>query len=206
MEGMPRTYRQWVIDTAILLLVVAVLLSYVLLNIPQSTNHIVKIGLDDIVPRIPFFAIPYLAFLPWTWLTLIYVWYKNICFRQLAYSFIAINLIAFFVYLTFQTYVPRDLIVKNDIFSNILRFIYNNDLPYAGLPSLHSALSASIATYFVIRQSKYSWLAITAAALIITSTLFIKQHFVLDAVSGILLGIMVTWGVFRLVNNKKDCR
>lgn len=194
---MKRTSRQWSIDTILLLLTTAILYMYVALNVSQSINHVVKIGVDDLIPRLPIFVIPYLLFLPWLYETLIYTWFKNRDFHQLAYSFIVINLIAFFVYLTFQTVVPREIITSNDIFSNILQFVYSNDLPYAGLPSLHSALSVSIATYFVIRKSKYSWAAILMAVLIVISTLFTKQHFILDAVTGISLGAFATWAVFR---------
>ncbi|NCQ53979.1 hypothetical protein COV88_02570 [Candidatus Saccharibacteria bacterium CG11_big_fil_rev_8_21_14_0_20_41_19] len=199
---MQRTRRRLVIDTILLVLTSVILYMYVALNVPQSINHIVKIGIDDLIPRLPVFVIPYLAFLPWLYGTLIFAWYKNRHFHQLAYSFIIINLIAFFVYLTFQTVVPREIINSNDIFSNILQFVYNNDLPYAGFPSLHSALSVSIATYFVIRKSKYSWATVSMAILIVISTLFTKQHFVLDAISGMSLGILVTWAVFRYMPSK----
>ena len=189
----------WTTDALLLLIATIILLSYLILDMPIGTVHIVKIGLDNQIPRLPIFTIPYLAFLPWLYITLIYAWYKNRFFRQLAYSFIVINLIAFIVYATYQTIVPRDPIVSNDLFSNILGFIYNNNLPYAGFPSLHCGLSASIATYYVCMKSKWSWAAVTMAMLVIASTLFTKQHFILDAISGVMLGIFVTWIVFRFV-------
>ena len=199
---MQRTRRGWITDTILLLLTTVILLMYVVLDMPQSINHVLRITLDNQIPRIPLFIIPYLAFLPWLYGTLIYVWYKNRFFRHLAYSFIVINLIAFFVYLTFQTVVPRDPITSHDFFSGILQFTYDNDLPYAGFPSLHAALSASIATYFVLRHSKWSWAAIAMAGLIVISTLLTKQHFIVDAVSGVTLGVLVTWVAFRLLPAK----
>jgi membrane-associated phospholipid phosphatase len=175
---------------------------YVLLDAPQSTVHVLRSGFDGKIPRMPIFVIPYLIFLPWLYGTLICSWFKNRSFRQLSYSFIIINLIAFYIYLTFQTVVPRDPITSHDFFSNVLQFVYNNDLPYAGFPSLHAALSTSIATYFVLRRSKWSWAAIVMAGLIVISTLFTKQHFVLDAVGGVGLGSVVTWCVFRIVGER----
>lgn len=199
---MPRTRREWTIDTILMAFTAIILYSYVAFSVPQSINHVMRIAIDDQIPRLPIFTIPYLAFLPWLYGTLIYSWYKNRSFRQLAYAFIVINLIAFFVYLTFQTYVSRDPITSNDLFSGILQFIYNNDQAYAGLPSLHSALSVSMATYFVARKSKWSMLAVAMAALVVVSTLFTKQHFILDAVSGVALGVLVTCLVFRFVPEK----
>lgn len=197
-----RNRKKWIVDVALLLVTTTVLLMYLVVNIPQNTLHVLRTSLDNQIPRLPIFAIPYLAFLPWLYSTLIYSFVKNRYFRQLAISFIVINLIAYVVYLTFQTYIPRNPITSFDFFSGILQFIYNHDQPYAGFPSLHSALSASIATYFVCMKSEWRWSAVVMAVLVIVSTLFTKQHFVLDAVSGVGLGVLVTWGVFRAFKRK----
>lgn len=193
-----RDRKDWIIDVVLLLITTMVLLMYLVLNMPQDTLHVLRTAVDDQIPRLPIFAIPYLAFLPWLYGTLIYSFVKNRYFRQLAVSFIVINLVAFVVYLTFQTYIPRQAITSHDLFSGILQFIYDHDQPYAGFPSLHSALSVSIATYFVCMKSKWAWAAVAMAALVVLSTLFTKQHFVLDAVSGVGLGCFVTWGVFKI--------
>jgi len=185
-------------DTLLLILVSFILLMYFIFNMPHDELHILKIALDNQIPRLPIFTIPYLFFIPWSWGVLTYSWYSSRSFHQLAYSFIIINLVAFLIYFTFQTYVPRDQITSHDFFSNVLQLIYNNDRPYNGFPSLHSSLSTSIATYFVCKESKWSWMAILIAAVIVISTLFVKQHFILDAVSGIFLGIVVTSIVFKL--------
>lgn len=194
----PRDHKVWVFDVSLLVVTSIILVMYFVLNMPQTTVHVLQTSLDKQIPRLPVFTIPYLAFLPWLYGTLIYSFIKNHYFRQLAISFIIINLIAFVVYMTFQTYVPRDVITSHDLFSGILQFIYNHDQPYAGFPSLHSALSVSIATYFVCMKSKWAWAAVAMASLVVVSTLFTKQHFVLDAVSGVGLGCLVTWGVFRV--------
>jgi len=195
---MIRDRKTWIIDIVLLIITSVVLLMYLVLNIPQQTIHVLQTSLDNQIPRLPLFTIPYLAFLPWLYGTLIYSFIKNRYFRQLAISFIIVNLIAFVVYLTYQTYIPRDAITSHDLFSGILQFIYDHDKPYAGFPSLHSALSSSIATYFLCMKSKWSWLAVVMAALVVASTLFTKQHFILDAVSGVGLGFVVTWVVFKL--------
>lgn len=195
-----RDYKTWLIDIVLLVATTLVLLMYLVVNIPQDTLHVLRTSLDDQIPRLPIFSIPYLAFIPWLYGTLVYSFIKNRYFRQLAISFVIVNLIAFVVYLTFQTHIPRDSITSPDFFSGILQFIYNHDKPYAGFPSLHSALSASIATYFVCMKSKWAWAAVAMAGLVVMSTLFTKQHFVLDAVSGVGLGVLVTWGVFRLLS------
>ncbi len=187
-------------DTLLLAAVIIVACLYFVVNVPQSSLNVLRTVFDKQIPRIPIFAIPYLLFLPWFWSVVVYAWYRNRSFRQLAFATIIVNSIAFIVYLTFQTYVPREAVISNDFFSGILRFIYDHDQAYNGFPSLHSALSATIATYFIFVNSRWSWAFVLMAALIVVSTLFVKQHFIADAVSGVTLGVLVTWLSFKVYN------
>lgn len=71
--------------------------------------------------------------------------------------------------------------------------------PYACLPSMHVALSvlpAALALEVVWSR----WLKVTStvlAAMITISTLTLKEHYVLDAVTGVLLGV-AAWAFWRL--------
>jgi membrane-associated phospholipid phosphatase len=186
----------------ILVVLLLVFCIYFLLNIPHGSVYILRTSLDEQIPRIPIFSIPYLAFFPLLFGVVLYSWFKNKLFRQLAISIIIVCLSAFCVYIFFQTYVPREPIVENDFFSGLLRFIYSYDQPYNALPSLHAALSTVVAVYFVCSKSRWAWAFVAMAILIVISTLFTKQHFIADAISGVALGLVVTWAVFRLFPNK----
>lgn len=201
---MDRTKQDWINDALLLGLVIIVSSFYLFLNIPHEVVHVLRTFIDDSIPRLPVFTIPYLLFLPWFWGIVFYAWYKNRNFKQLAYTIIIVNLIASVVYIMFQTYVPREVVISNDLFSNLLRMIYSNDQAYSGFPSLHSGLSAVIATYCVIRKSRFAWAAVVMAVLIVASTLFVKQHFILDAISGVTLGIATTWIVFKFSNKSNE--
>lgn len=189
--------RFWPANTLLLIITSVVLLIYFVLDRPSATVHVVRIGLDSRIPRLPIFVISYLTYLPWLIGTLVYVWYKNNSFRKLAYSLILVDLVAYIVFLIFPTIVIRDPITSHDVFSNILRFVYTADLPYAGFPSLHCALSTVLATFYVLKKSKWSWAAVAMAVLIVISTLFTKQHFILDDITGVTLGIVATVFVFN---------
>lgn len=183
----------------IFLLIVVVIVSclYFVINMPHGPLHILRTTLDDNIPRLPVFSVMYLAFLPLFWGTVIYSWIKKYSFRQLAVSIIFVNLIAFCVYLFFQTYVPRESVVSNDIFSASLRFIYSVDKPYNCFPSLHVGLSSVVATWIILNKSKWAWAFIVLALAIAASTLFVKQHYILDVVSGAVLGVVITYLVFK---------
>lgn len=194
----PVSARDWAIDVFMMVALIAVCSIYFFINVPQSSMSILQTAIDGKIMLVPIFSIAYLYFLPWLWITLCYLFLKRKSFRQIAYALIMINLFSFCVCTFFQTYIPRNPIQDNSIFADLLRFIYDHDQPYNGFPSLHSAMSASLATCFVIRRSKWSWFFIVSALLIIASTLFTKQHFVLDAISGVGLGVLVTWVVYKM--------
>lgn len=67
-------------------------------------------------------------------------------------------------------------------------------LPYANLPSMHVAFATLTAAMLATVVLSRGWrLAATSAALLITvGTLTLKEHFVLDAVAGVLLAL-ATW-------------
>jgi membrane-associated phospholipid phosphatase len=96
-------------------------------------------------------------------------------------------IIAFIVYFFFPTTVPRPEIVGNDIFSQMVRWIYGRDNPYNCFPSIHVIDSVLIAIY-VNREEKLSrWIKIVSwfsAFMIILSTMYVKQHYFYDAVGG----------------------
>ena len=191
------------LDTLLLILVVIVACMYFVLNVPTASLNVLRTFIDDSIPRLSLFAIPYLLFIPWFWAIILCVWYRNRSFRQLAFATIIVNLIAFFVYVVFQTYIPREVVSSSDIFSGLLNFIYTNDQPYNGFPSLHSALSAVVATYFVLTKSTWARAFVSMAILIVVSTLLVKQHFVLDAISGVTLGVVTTWLIFHFMPVQK---
>ncbi|NTW61403.1 inositol phosphorylceramide synthase [Candidatus Saccharibacteria bacterium] len=195
---MKRTKKDWIIDGFILLATFAVANLYFILNAPSNNLYSVKTFIDDLIPRIPIFVVPYLLFLPWLWSIVVWAWLKNRSFRQLALALTITNLIAYAVYAFWQTVVPREVIAGQDIYSNLLQFVYNKDLPYAGFPSLHCGLSTVAATYFLITKSRLTGVMMLVAGLIVISTLLTKQHFFLDAVAGVILGYFVTKLVFRL--------
>lgn len=199
---MKRGQKEWVSDIFLLALVVVVSCMYFILNVPHMSVNVLGTFIDDQIPRISFFSVIYLAFLPWFWGVVIYSWFKNRSFRQLAYSVIIVNLIAFAVYLLFQTYVSRESVIGNDFFSGLLQFIYSCDPPYNAFPSLHVALSAVVAVYFIYIKSKWSWAFVIMASMISISTLFVKQHFIVDVLAGVMLGTIVTWLVFKFFQNK----
>lgn len=162
---------------------------YLPLNTPRSPMFNLETEIDKYIPLIPFFVIPYLSFYIFLFFTIFSLrnskYVKNL-YATLVSSFLTI-LISYLVYTAFQTHVIRPPIASDNFFLMILSYLYYIDNPYNGFPSIHASLSTIGALTWINRQSKYSKIFITWAAVIIISTLLTKQHYILDIFGGTLL-------------------
>ena len=84
---------------------------------------------------------------------------------------------------------------ESDIISSIVRFIYKSDPAYSVLPSLHCYESATVVIgMFQSRTYRDNKLvpviSLILASFICLSTLFIKQHSVIDVAAGIALAFV----------------
>ena len=151
------------------------------------TLHVPEIALDRVMALSPGWSFVYLslflaALLP------AFVIHQQELIRRTLLAFIAIWLVAYVVFLAYPTVGSRPAKVLGDGFSEwTLRAIYSSDHRYNCLPSLHvgQCFLAAFACYRVNRH--VGWAAMAWAFLVGLSTVYTKQHYVLDVVTGILL-------------------
>ncbi|MDM5360290.1 phosphatase PAP2 family protein [Peribacillus sp. ACCC06369] len=169
--------------------------------INQSSGHAVDVTtiIDGEIPFIKEFVVPYLLWYPYIYGLLIYY-----CFVDRKHYFVALGslisgkLLSFLVYCLWQSTVPRPEVVGNDIFAHLMRFVYSHDQPVNCLPSIHvlTTFIMMIVVHKRKEQHKWEYASVTAfGTLIILSTLFTKQHAVLDVLAGILLA----YGVYASI-------
>lgn len=175
---------------------------YCQLNNANRGTHSLVTDLDQSVPFLKIFILPYLTWYFFIFGTLAYFCYKN---KKIYYrTLIAINLgllISYVFYFFFQTNVPRPDLVGNDFLTMLIAFVYNNDQPYNAFPSIHVLLS-----FLMIKAiNKYPGknyfnvcTVYTIAILIILATQFVKQHVILDLLSSIVLGGLIFDLVFYI--------
>jgi len=139
-----------------------------------------SIFLDDFIPLIPFFVGIYIS--SYILMFVIPLLFEN----RKAYFYAFVTLIAltapFFIFL--PGIMIRPEILGKDIFSWALNIIYSLDNPHNLFPSSHISISVLNA---LIMNNKWVYLW---AFLIILSTLFVKQHYILDVLGGILVAII----------------
>jgi membrane-associated phospholipid phosphatase len=109
-------------------------------------------------------------------------------FRRAMQGYLMVMLVAYAGFLLYPTSAPRPAEVVGDGFSAwSLRLAYSLDPPHGCFPSLHVAYSfvAAFACHRVHRGVGAG--ALLWASLIGVSTLYTKQHYVVDVIAGVLL-------------------
>src|SRR5437868_7731918 len=101
--------------------------------------------------------------------------------RRTFAAYLAVWLTAYAIFLLYPTAAPRPQNVVGDGFAAwASRFLYEADPPYNCFPSLHVAHSfVSALTCYAVHR-RVGMIATGAAALVALSTLFTKQHYVVD--------------------------
>lgn len=198
-NSMFRLHVTW-LNSLLFVIVILLASAYFLINQPLGSTHLLVTAWDEHLPFIPVFIVPYLLFIPIFWLIIIYAYLTDYHFKTLALALILVYLISYGIYMVFQTYIPRPTVLGQDIFSQLVRIVYADDKPFNAYPSLHAATAALLVTYLTIFSRKLRWPLIMFGVLVILSTLFVKQHVIADAFSGMVLGITVTYGSFFLLS------
>ena len=161
--------------------------------------HVVHTVFDDMIPFCEIFIIPYLLWFPYVILTVAYFLFRNKNKReyfQLIFNLMmgmTVFLVVSYVYPNIQ-YLRPAVFPRNNIFTQLVTCIYRSDTPTNILPSIH--VFNSLAVYFAIRHCQAlkdkKWIqrsSLILSTLIILSTMFIKQHSVIDVCLGTTLAL-----------------
>ena len=190
-----------------LFLVVALLASiysYEFINHSTINVHVLRTPLDEALPFVPLFAIPYLLYLPFVAITLLLFgftsWQR---FTVLAIAFIFASLTADLFYLFFQTFVQRPSVPGNDLGSQLVRFVYGHDQPYNDFPSLHTAGSTLCFVAYYRWRRRFGLSVLPVVLAIIVATVLIRQHYLADVGGGIVLAALSYWLAAQLVGQAR---
>lgn len=161
------------------------------LVIPAMTSgrtlHLPELALDRVVPVQPAWAVIYLSYFIFPLLTVIVVRQEELI-RRTFLAWLAVWITGYACFLVYPTILPRPSgELGPGFFAWFLQGVWDADAPRNCCPSLHVA-SPFVAALAIWRVHRGTGLAVgTWAGLIALSTLFTKQHYVADVVSGILL-------------------
>jgi membrane-associated phospholipid phosphatase len=185
------------------LLVMPVLgLIYKILNNNPREAVILSTDIDDKIPFLPIFILPYIIWYAFILGYLIYFWYKDTRVYLKTLTMIVIGeLVCFVIYFFFQTTVPRPDLVGDGILIELVGMIYSHDQPFNAFPSIHVLTTFAIILGNINISNKHiihSIFVPVMGSLIIISTLFVKQHYILDMFASMFLTSFIYGIVFEL--------
>ena len=182
------------------------LLSFVLLeHVPASGYWPTQLPLDDAIPFCEYFVVFYCL-----WYVLLigvglYLLFRD---RDAFRRYMQFLAITFFLSELIWVLVPngQDLrpavMPRDNLFTALISALYRIDTNTNVFPSVHvvGAVGAALAVWdsHSLRHRKMlRWGVVVLAALICVSTLFVKQHAILDVVSGLMLSLLAALPVYR---------
>ena len=160
--------------------------------------------LDQALPVVPVFAIPYVSLEPFIYASLvIFLVLRVRIFESAVLSMIATFLVSYLFFAFLQTYVDRPVLTGNDSFTNLIRGVYASDQPYNDFPSLHVSTSTIIAIHWWRFGRRYTLPIIVWAALVALSTVMVKQHYVPDIAGGLIVAFATSLFFLRVTAGQK---
>jgi len=165
----------------------------------RKSKYYWKIKIDDKIPLIPIFIIPYLGYFLYIIFTIVTLWGTS-HINSFFISYMIAYVIAGLFWYLFPNGVIRPKITSKDVFSKISKFIYDIDDDTNGFPSAH-IFATIICSYFLyINFPQFIFLLLFVSLLITVSTVLTKQHYLVDILGGIFvayLAIMTTiiWSI-----------
>ena len=160
-----------------------------------SNYFVIHSVFDDYIPFIEIFIIPYLLWFVYVSGTVLYFFFTD---KQGFNRICTLLITGMTLFLIICTIFPNGLnlrpstFARDNIFVDLVRFIYRADTSTNVLPSLH--VYNSIGCYIAIRNSQklrqYKWVqngSLVLTVSIVLSTMFLKQHSVVDVIAAIVM-------------------
>ena len=180
----------------ILLLMIPVQLWFQYLEMNLKPQYMTQTMLDVHIPFIREFVIPYVLWFAYVPFGLIYIGlHSKKDFYKLFFALcggMAVANIIFSIFPNMQGLRP--VIHSNDLFSTLIKFIYATDTPTNVCPSLHVietiAVNAALQHSIAFSKRKYRKIISSIFALLVClSTVFIKQHAIVDVFCGLIVAV-----------------
>lgn len=182
----------------------AVLFLYALIYMPwftwlektvTSDYYVIHSVFDDYIPFCEYFIVPYLMWFLYIAATLLYFFF---CDKRGFYKATTLMFSGMTIFLIICTVFPNGLNLRpvffqhDNIFVDLVKRLYMTDTPTNVLPSLH--VYNSICCHLAIADSrqlqKHRFVqhgSFILATLIVLSTMFLKQHSVVDVIAGFVM-------------------
>lgn len=161
--------------------------------------HVIHMELDDFVPFVPVFCIPYFLWFGYVAVTFIYTLFHDQSEYLRACLFLFTGMTIFLIISTVYPnghYMRYDVVLGDGIFDQLIRRLWETDTSTNLFPSIHvfNSIGAHIALSRCENLRDNKWMkygSFTLMCSIILSTIFIKQHSVFDVMTALLMALVL---------------
>ena len=170
--------------------------------IPESACHVIHSPLDDKIPFLEGFVIPYVFWYLLIVITLVYfALYNTDSFRKFQIFIIITQALAMLCYIFYPSvqYLRPETYPRDNFLTDLVALIQTLDTPTGVCPSLHVAYSFAIFSAWAKEKGvSILWKAFVfvAVVLICLSTMFIKQHSVVDFYAALPVVLIAEFAVY----------
>ena len=154
----------------------------------NSDFHVIHAALDDYIPFIEYFIIPYLLWFAFIVVTFLWFFFNDVSgfYKMAAFLFTGMT-----IFLIISTLYPNGLdprpvqFERDNIFVDMVKMLYKADTPTNVLPSIHvfNSIGVCIAishNRVLSRRKVIHYGSLVLGISIILATMFLKQHSVID--------------------------
>ena len=162
--------------------------------------------IDGAIPFVPWFIFFYvlwylmLFLVPFTFYK-----YDSEKFYEYFLSCMISITICGIIYFVFPTFIVRDSININGISTFLVDLIYKMDTPALNcLPSMHCLICFLFIIYCNLSAkipNRYKYVINALSVLVVLSTLFVKQHILIDVISSLIISILISVVVNKKLKN-----
>lgn len=161
--------------------------------------YVIHSKLDDYIPFVEYFIVPYLL---WFFFMAIVIAYFFFTDKRGFYKLTAFLFTGMTLFLIICTIFPNGLslrpetFARDNVFVDLVKHLYQTDTPTNVLPSIHvfNSLGSMIAIARSKKLSKYRGVQIgiySFGLLIIMSTVFLKQHSIIDVIAAFAMACVL---------------
>lgn len=158
-------------------------------------THILALPFENKIPFIPYFIIFYFS----TYVLAIFPYFivKDIVdYRNAVLAYLVVIFISSIVYLIYPVETIRPGFIVDNIFLKMVAILYSVAKPYNLFPSMHVSLSALAGIICFKYNKKLGYWLIFWLMMVMLSTLFVKQHYIVDLVAALVLAFLVYYLFF----------
>lgn len=187
---------------------------YVLIYLPwflylekhvTSNYYVIHTALDDKIPFVEYFIVPYLLWFAFMAAVFLYFFFTDV---EGFYKLAKLTFAGMTLFLIISTLLPNGLelrpvyFMRDNVFVDMVKALYRADTSTNVLPSLHvfNSIGACIAIHHSKALKKHkliSWGAYMLAGLIILATMFLKQHSVIDVIAAFVMAYPLYFLVYE---------